>query len=526
MASAYNELVSSSPEELRRLINHYRVPLIEGSSPLQSILIWLQPVSQEFPALSKTQEILQAIQEGRPFDPSVASETDLLDVLFGDKIRVNVEIVEDFANFPIQTAWGHPPWDLLQGYLNSGDREEYFESVTNASSKDFLNETERIFYLTRGYGRPNKEVSSTDMQRREQIARSSPTALIVLSDLLGVCPGLQDPTLILEQLSSADLSSIDKYYYRLMDSVTKCTGSKILCENSGATQSAATCPGQCSDIRQFYGLSNCDPVSLQCFQEVLRSVGALDTVEWDPTHNVFVSNLSQAGLYRDVVLDKKWSLNDVRNLPDPYVTSVLRRLPDSELLRIQNHGMKFADTLQLDRLQSRLRENLLNAAAAFLTHPRFFFNDGEVRWGRLVDDELDQYPLEELIENVKETGALIDSRGHSMTVEEAESLADDRLSDAVYKTRALQINNLEYIAGLLPSERQIIADIFESQLREGVRMDRLQEIFPVQALPLGLWSRRGRWVPVGMTFEEYFRLHTPNYRQLVEDSLEYYRQSL
>ena len=536
MAQSYSELLTLTPEELNRLIGEYYVrthngeEILQGESQINFILNWLASDYTEFPVLDSAEQVYQAIQQGRPFDPESASQTEVLDMLLGGRVLVNSNVLEDFGYYPIQTSFGRDAWELFQGYLNSNNRKEYFEGITGAPASDFLNETERLFYLTRGYGRPNKYISKTDLNGRQFIQNSAPTALVVLSDLLGVCPTLQDPNTVLEGLSSIDLRTIDSYYHGLMERINECLGSKRLCQGIGRPLSMGVCdPQSCPEGRQFYSLNNCDMPSLMCFRDLLNSIGALNTVEYDPTHNVFISNLSQAGLYRDVVLDKNWSMDEVQGLPDVCVESTLKRLPDQELLKIKADGMTLLDEISLDDLNSRLRENLLKEAGRFLTKPRFLIDGQQVKYGRLVDEVMDEYPLTDLLRSIRDHGALIDPQGHALTLEEAEALPEnDVVSDVLYRTRAAQINNLQYLSGLLPSERDGIFQLFNSFLADGLTVDELGQA--LEELPVGspliLWDQRLDYIPVAMNFQEYFKDWSPDYRDLIESTADYYRRSV
>ena len=92
------------------------------------------------------------------------------------------------------------------------NQPEYFEQMTGQPWNKFLNESERLFFLTRGYGRPNRYISQRDLFRRQLYLTAQPTALIPLMDLFGVCAGNQNPSVILERLLGIDLSSIDRYH--------------------------------------------------------------------------------------------------------------------------------------------------------------------------------------------------------------------------------------------------------------------------------------------------------------------------
>lgn len=543
MAAVIRELESVSPETLRTLIDAYRVRTHDGRSisnenPLEFILNWLNPDSRA----PITDDPLLAIQTGRRFDPKTSLAQETIDGIIGERIPVSAAIVSDFANWPMQAFWPvgdttkYDPWQLLQGYLRTADRASYFIELTGESPNSFLNETEKIFYLTRGYGRPNKYISPTDLQLRQTFMSAAPTALIVLSDLLGICPTLQDPEYILAQLSDFDLRSIDTFHRTTMIRLTECLDQARLCpappsipldsyRSPGSFDVVCTL-NSCS--RSTTGLEGCNPDRVRCFTNLLNSIGILPIFEYDPSLNVFVSNLSRLGSYREVIPDKKWSLDEVRNMPDSYVNGVVSLLPDRELLRIEvpSRG-RFIDTIDLTRLSDRLRDNLVDNAVQFLTLKQYFLlPNNRIGYGRRIDDQLEEMSQDELETSILTYEALIDPYEHAISPGTAEILLDStKFQKIIHKTRALAVENSGFINQLTPQQRGNLIGGFERLLRTDIDPEFLEELVRSQgpfAMKLLLWSGSA----VGLQFEDYFTNWSPGLREIIKQTLQYYVQVL
>lgn len=203
----------------------------------QFIQLWLRPDS--VPVLEN--DPINAIRQGYSFNLNRMEAAR----------ELPAGTLEHFAKYPMRMAFRTSrigpfvhPWDLLLGYLRAPDPQEYFHRWTGEPSGNFLNRVERIFYLTRGYGLPNSNISPEDLRRRKIVMGASPTALIALSDVVGVCPTRQDPELILDKL--VDLQSIDRFHLNVVQGVTECLGQKRLC-SAGTTDPAAgtTDPSAC-----------------------------------------------------------------------------------------------------------------------------------------------------------------------------------------------------------------------------------------------------------------------------------------
>lgn len=547
MAAVIRELESASPEVLWTLIDAYHVRAHDGQSirnekPLDFILTWLKPDSRA-PVID---DPLLAIQTGRRFNPETSRAQETVDEIVNERVPISAAMTSDFANWPMQPFWPvdspnkYDPWELLQGYLRTADRASYFFELTGEPASNFLNETERIFYLTRGYGRPNKYISPTDLRLREIFMSAAPTALIALSDLLGICPTLQDPEYILAQLSDLDLRSIDTFHRVTVQRLTECLEQARLCPETSSPLGSYRSPGSFDDVctlgscsRSTTGLEDCNPDRLRCFTSFLNSIGVLPIFEYDPSLNVFVSNLSQLGSYREVIPDKKWSYDEVKNMPDSYVTGIISLLPDQELLRIEvpSRG-RFADTVSTARLSDRLRDNLVDGASRFLTQKQYFLlPDNRIGYGRRVDDELEEMSRDELEASILKYEALIDPYEHAMSPEMAEALlgsnSNEKIRQIIYKTRALAVENEGFMNELTPQQRGTLIGGFERLVRTGIDSEALEELVRSQGpFALKLLLRAADGSPVAVQFEDYFRNWSPTLREIIKKTLQYYVQVL
>lgn len=490
---------SSNQEPLQKLINAYYVRNHKGrtydevgGNRVEFILEWLQPVKD----VSFIDNPKTAIEQGARFNLGEGSWK-LTEQIFNYELPVG-DVIKDFALWPMRNVWGYSGWDLLQGYVNTADRKTYFEQITGEPAGNFLNHTERIFYLTRGYGRPNIYISPQDLKARHFYMKAAPTALIALNDLLGICSTRQDPQFVLEKLSDVDLVRIDKFHQKAVEEITLCLNKKQLCT----------------------GLA-CNPQMIDCFNEFLMGIGALTIFTYDPSDNIFISNISQLGLYQHVVPDKKWHLNDITDMPDIYIRSILAQLPDNEVVSIEvPHAGPFNP--DLTTLKARLRESLLQKALAFITRPRYFFlENGLIGYGRPIDSQLDEMSSADLIQSVQQHDALIDPYGHAISVELAKELFPAELDNVINKTQSMQVNNYNLIQSIPFEERK---ELIEKLQRDDVD---LKEVLTEQAEELMLWSKQNtEWIPIAMDFKTYFELWAPSYPQIIKDTLEYYTETL
>ena len=505
---------------------------ITDEDPSAFIQAWLAP--------DTTAEVLSdpltAIQQGARFEANRAMNQEIIDLIFDNRIPVASVMIDDFANWPMRRAWQYDPWELLQGYIRAINPLDYFEGVTGERASNFMNHTERIFYLTRGYGRPNKYISSSDLNLRRLYMSAVPTALIALTDILLICPTRQNPDFILEGLSEIDLSIIDKFHQTSVIRITQCLNGARLCAARDALSPRETynSPGsfddRCLTGTCATGLESCNPALISCFENFLRSIGALPIFEYDPSTNIFISNISQLDQYRQVIPDKRWSLEEVMNMPDVYVAGILRRLPDLELLNIETPlSGSLRDNLTLNNLSDRLRETLLDEATRFLTEKRYFLlPSGVIGYGRPVDESLQEMTSQELIESLLDKGALIDPYENPINPDTAEMLfgsESTQVQPIIYKTRAMAIENGGYITSLTREQRENLVRGFRGLLENEIEVEVLQALLEESgpyAMKLLLWSGG----PVGLDFEDYFRSWSPLYQKILKDTLNYYVQIL
>jgi hypothetical protein len=353
------------------------------------------------------------------------------------------------------------PEDLLIGYNQAENPHDYFYQITGENPLNFINDTERIFYLTHVYGKPNKYISIEDYNLRIFYSNASSTALIALSDIFNICPSQQNPNVIRELLSDINLQSIDNFHKNAVEKITKCSNKE--------------------DFNKF-----------------LNSIGMLPIFDYDPFHDVFISNISQLNQYRLVQPDKIWNFDEVKDLPDIVIESIIQNLPDTQLLEIEARNFKFKDELDLSR--PIFRTFLVKGAYEFLTRPRYYLNDNNIICGRLVDD-IKEVNLDTFIQNIAHYGALIDTFNNPIDPETAEILNEsisnpllhDILKQIIIKTRAREIET-----------KNIINKKKDS------------------AGKLTLWSKRTKWFPVAINFDEYLQLWSPLFPDIIQDTTEYY----
>lgn len=536
MAAHIRELENATPDQLEEVIREYYIPRVGESTPIDSILQWLSPDSIDF-----GEDPLTSIKEGLRFS---GWTDDLFSLIFDQKIPAASVIISDFAEHPMKEAWGYHPWDLLNGYILAPDRERYFQEITGVPSDKFMNQTERIFYLTRGYGRPNKYVSPADLALRRIYMGASPTALIALSDILGICPTQQDPQVVLEVLSEVDLRTIDKFHQTTVQKITQCLGSSRLCRSgeliltaplgsdknpdclsvfSGSARKDTTQRLTCTKcVTRSVGLKDCNPEVLACFEQFLRSIGALTTIQYDPETNSFISGISQLGLYQDVIPEKRWSYDEVKEMPNIYIRSILRKLPDIELLRASTpygeQNLKLENSLIL-------RETLLENTYRFLTDKRYFaLPNGKICFGRAVDPKLQEMTLDQLRESILEKGALINPYGNPISPEFVEMrFQDPEVKRIISRTRALEFDNQEYLTELSQEQK----NKFRDEISRGVPLDEILELNPPEFKRLILWTdQNGRWVPLSMDLDEYLKNWRPLFSEILKQTLKYYIQTL
>ena len=417
----------------------------EGQNPYTFIKAWLAPDPDMYRG-----DVVQLIREGKRFDLMTAQTNGI----FENRIVV----LEDFSKYPIRNAFGYDPWDLLQSFISTTDKDRYFAEITGASPENFLNNTERLFYLTRGYGRPNVYMSMHEAELRAMYQNASPTALLALSDILNVCPSQQDPDVVRERLSDIDLRSIDLYHVTAVQEITN---------------------------------------SLPDF---LKSRGILSDTVYNPITDSYISNITELEKYRNVDPNKTWSITEVQNLPNIFVSMYLESLPDQALLAIG-----------APRPAETLRSNLLTSAYTYLTSREYQRVGGKITAGRKVDSVRDEFSEPEFLQSIKDHRALIDPSGKVLTPNSAQKLFPEL--PEISATQEAVLENQDILSRLSPGQRKQLRNAFEDRTFTG-------------ANNLILWSRSPDWVPVNITLGQYRERWAPSYLDLVTDTIEYYLLTL
>ena len=457
------------------------------------ILLWLTP--DRLPIVDN--DPINAIRQGLSFNLNKTAGKNLVDNLFGELV-VSPIVIEDFAKYPMRNAFGYDPWTLLYGYVQSPDPDEYFLLITGEYPENFLNDTERVFYLTRGYGRPNPYISHEDLRLRKFYQDASPTALIALSDLLGVCPTHQNPILIKERLSGYELASIDRFHTSFVDSITQCLDNVKLCQNQGITPQERCNINGC-EPNVTVTLETCTPDRVNCFQLFLQQHGILSIFEYDPHYNIFVSNISQLDLYRRVIPEKTWDPKEVKSMAPVYVETILSALPDNELIKI-------VPDVKVDKLSSRLRSTLMNRAMEYLLTPKWRREGNIIAYGREIDDK-QRYTYQEMVNSFNDNKALIDPMGNVLDYNSAAAFNDPKINQWIYRTQSYEVENKSNVAKLPAGQQELP--------RSGASFQGL----PEDLILWDRWSYPDRWIPVARRLSD-----KPTPENLLEPTIEYYRE--
>lgn len=459
MALHRSELAALDSSELLELFRVYRIPHHDGPL-LNAIDAWLTPAQVE---IAKIDPIV-AIKKGVAFPATVANLMRVYDELFRDKIPFYIVNIRDFAEYPMRQAFGRDPWELLTAYIKEGDA--VFRRVTKLDPALFLNNAERIFYLTRGYGRPNRHISKRDAQVRSELLCMSRTAIIALSDLLEMCPLRQDPDLILEKLSDLDLGTVDDYYLGTIHTISQSRDEKS-------------------------------------FKQALRDMGISTLVRYEK--GVYISNISQLGMYRNVDPRAVYDPEKVRDLPNMLVYDYLSTLSDDELMsipkpRYQPKSLPF------------LRRAILNGAWYYLTQKRVIILGDQVYYGRFVDTPRSPMPLQQVLDHIARKDMLELPNGTFLRVQDADQLAaiDARVQKVVDKTKRMALQSTE------PIDKVAFLKAMQPPYN-----------IPEEYKSLTAFTQKeGEIFPIAMTLGEYFRYVHPSSPQILEATKMYYLQVL
>jgi len=177
-----------------------------------SIMEWLR--------LKTTEELIddpiEAIKVSKSFPNCFDKYVEVYQKICGGHMIISPDIIIDFKNYPMINHFGNS-WELLINYIQYDDKITYFETITHVYYNKFINHLERIFYLTRGYGRPNPFWSDKDIQIRNILMNSSLTGISIL------CPyfNLSSPLYVQEYLSGINLLKIPSNLINYIDKINQ-----------------------------------------------------------------------------------------------------------------------------------------------------------------------------------------------------------------------------------------------------------------------------------------------------------------
>lgn len=261
------------------------------------------------------------------------------------------------------------------------DPISYFETHCDEMFENFLNDTERCFFLQHGFGIPDQYISLANVEIRQRILRASRSATIALTDVVSASALWQDPDDVRNHLIGMNPSTIDPWHLDMMDELTK------------------------------------------NYDDAIASIGVLPIVTFNPITDALESGVAELSLYRHVINDKTWAFEDVDGKGSENVDKILSHLPDSELLRVSSpFGCVDDDTSTLSR---RLRSFLVEKARRHLTKVRMLSVDGGFCFASPIHASIcDVFTLEMLDHAFQQHDALIAPDGTAVMLNDAKQLFD------------------------------------------------------------------------------------------------------
>lgn len=255
---------------------------------------------------------------------------------------------EDLLKWQAVNAFDYiDPFVLLRSYIHGGYKDVYLSNVTKVPvetiNKFFINRVEKVFFLTHGYGRPNPYIGSDDISMRTFIIESSPTAITLLSNLVGV-EGLHN---VLNALSSIRLTTIPANTINMMMLINTF-----------------------HESTQFMGES---------IEKTFKEFGILPLYEYDSETNTFTTNLMEVDLYTKVLPERLFSMEEIENKTSDEVSNYIVTIPDDQLLTLLGH------TNVTKWSRRTMRKRLVSDSVVYLCTAQYKAEGASVIRFRIID---------------------------------------------------------------------------------------------------------------------------------------------
>jgi hypothetical protein len=151
-----------------------------------------------------------------------------------------------------------------------------------------------------------------------------------------------------------------------------------------------------------------------------------------------------------------------------------------------------------------------------------------IGYGRPIDEEFAKTSLQDLLTSFREHEALIDPYGNPIPLNEAKIIAEATgektiIKDLIEKTQRMVLQNINLVNTISHERREEIVN----KLQTRPDMKQLQKIFQGKEKELILWTKENNnWIPLATDLKTYFQLWEPNYSKIVQNTVEYYLETL
>lgn len=350
-----------------------------------------------------------AIKNKMSFEINNINSQQLICDIFGTRYPLILKVLEDLSMYPFEFDNYQ---ELINGYNATNNSNMYFKYMTGLDPNLFLNHGERLFFLTRGYGKPHKYACVKEYERRKILCdpKVPGTAFSVFADLFSDLSEnvLNNPDIIREKLYGYDLMSIPIYHMNAF----------LLICNEGIPKS-------------------------------LKMLGIYsEDIEYLIDKDFYITNCTQIKLYGTVIKDRKWYYEEIRGKSIEFIKDYLNTLSDDEILNItvpitlnlKSESIKFKQK----KTNFLNRRDILEKSLKFLTDQKHIILQNYVIFGYLAGN-LKVYTQDEFLWQIQNFGSLIDKNGNLITIAEAQELNEflksDILTSVITKTIAMELIN-------------------------------------------------------------------------------------